>query len=131
MEVSTQNAGKTASCVKLMIRIMHEAHYAEVFPPFLVWIPPSTQKNITIPYHFISTLLNANFDFDVNVANSVAKCALPGKVMQGSPCQAVHTLTNENGCYIIKLYISQLTTVKQSITLPNLPMTFTFDLENQ
>ena len=44
-------------------------------------------KNITtIPYHFISTLLNANFDVDVSVANDVAidvaKCALPGKVMQ-------------------------------------------------
>ena len=40
----------------------------------------------TIPYHFISRLLNANFDFDVSVANDVAidvaKCALPGKVMQ-------------------------------------------------
>ena len=44
-------------------------------------------KNITtIPYHFIYTLLNANFDFDVSVSNDVAidvaKCALPGKVMQ-------------------------------------------------
>ena len=40
-------------------------------------------KNITtIPYHFSLTLLNANFDFDVSVANDVAKCALPGKVMQ-------------------------------------------------
>ena len=44
-------------------------------------------KNITtIPYNFISTLLNANFDFGVSVANDVAidvaKCALPGKVMQ-------------------------------------------------
>ena len=44
-------------------------------------------KNITtIPHHFILTLLNANFDFDVSVANDVAidvaKCALPGKVMQ-------------------------------------------------
>ena len=29
--------------------------------------------NITkISYHFISTLLNANFDFDVSVANDVA-----------------------------------------------------------
>ena len=40
----------------------------------------------TIPYHFISTLLNANFDFDVSVANDVAidvaKCTLPDKVMQ-------------------------------------------------
>ena len=44
-------------------------------------------KNITtIPYHFILTLLNGNFDFDVSVANGVAidvtKCTLPGKVMQ-------------------------------------------------
>ena len=65
-------------------------------------------KNITtIPYHFISTLLYANFDFDVSVANDVAidvaKCALPGKVMQWSPCPEVRTLTNENGRYIMKL----------------------------
>ena len=37
-----------------------------------------------IPY-FISALLNANFDFDVSVANDVAidvaKCTLPGKVI--------------------------------------------------
>ena len=37
-------------------------------------------KNITmIPYHFISTLLNAYFDFDVSVAIDIAKKALPGK----------------------------------------------------
>ena len=65
-------------------------------------------KNITtIPYHFISTLLNANFDFDVSVANDVAidvaKCALPGKVMQWWPCPEMRTLTNENGRYIMKL----------------------------
>ena len=34
-----------------------------------------------IPYHFISTLLNANFDFDVSVAKDdaidVSKYALP------------------------------------------------------
>ena len=58
-------------------------------------------KNITmIPYHFILTLLNANFDFDVSVANDVAidvaKCALPGTVMQWSPCPEVRTLTNDN-----------------------------------
>ena len=47
--------------------------------------------------------LNANFDFDVTVANDIAKCALPGKVMQGSPCLEVQTLTNENGCFIMKL----------------------------
>ena len=53
-----------------------------------MWIPPSTQKkNITtIPYHFISTFFNANFDFDVSadedVAIEVANCTLPGKVMQ-------------------------------------------------
>ena len=65
-------------------------------------------KNITtIPYHFISTLLNVNFDFDVSFANDVAidvaKCALPGKVMQGSPCLEVRVLTNENGRYMMKL----------------------------
>ena len=43
-------------------------------------------KNITIiPYHFISVVLNANFDFDVSAANDVAidvaKCTVPGKVM--------------------------------------------------
>ena len=52
-------------------------------------------KNITtITYHFIWTLLNVNFDFDVTVANDVAidvtKCSLPGKVMQWSPCPEVH-----------------------------------------
>ena len=72
---------------------------ALVFPPFLVWIHASTPKNITtIPYHFISTLLNVNFDFDVTVANDVAidvaKCSLPGKVMQCSPYPEVRTLTN-------------------------------------
>ena len=61
-------------------------------------------KNITtIPYHFISTLLNPNFDFGVNVSNDVAKCALPGKMMQGSPCPEVSTLTNENWHCIMKL----------------------------
>ena len=43
-------------------------------------------KNITMtPYHFISKLLNANFDFDVSVANDIAididRFALRGKVM--------------------------------------------------
>ena len=70
-------------------------------------------KNITtIPYHLISTLLNANFDFYVSVANDVAidvaKCALPGKVMQWSPCLEVRTLTNENWRYIIKLNDNQI-----------------------
>ena len=64
-------------------------------------------KNITtIPYHFISTLLNANFDFDISVTNEVAidvtNCALPGRVMQGLPCPEVRTWTNENGRYIMK-----------------------------
>ena len=65
------------------------------------------QKITTIPYHFISTLLNVNFDSDVTVANDVAidvaKCSLPGKLMQWSPCPEVRTLTNENGRYMIKL----------------------------
>ena len=30
-------------------------------------------------YHFISTLLNANFVLDVSVAIDLAKCVLPGK----------------------------------------------------
>ena len=45
------------------------------------------QRNITtIPYHFILTILKVNFDLNVSVANDVAfdvaKCTLPGKVMQ-------------------------------------------------
>ena len=79
--------------------------------PFVFGVDTSiNQKNITtIPYHFISTLLNADFDFDVSVTNDVAidvatcKCALLGKVMQGSPCLEAHALTNENGRYMIKL----------------------------
>ena len=63
-----------------------------------MWIPP---------YQFISTLLKANFDFDVSVANGVAidvaKCVLPGKVVQGSPCPEVRALTNENSRYMMKL----------------------------
>ena len=61
-------------------------------------------KNITtILHHFISTLLNTNFDFYVSVANDVAKSALPGKLIQGSPYPDVRTSTNENGRYIMKL----------------------------
>ena len=74
----------------------------------MVWITPSTPK---ILQRFLiilfRTLLNANFDFDVSFANDVAidvaKCALPGKVMQGSPCLEVRVLTNENGRYMMKL----------------------------
>ena len=65
-------------------------------------------KNITMtPYHFIWTLLNANFDFGISVANDVAidvaRFALPG---QGDAAinlpGSVHFITNENGCYIMK-----------------------------
>ena len=74
----------------------------------LVWIPPSIPTDITrIPYHFISALLYANFEFYISVTNEVAiyaaKCALQGKVMQGSPCPKVIILTNENRHYIMKL----------------------------
>ena len=60
------------------------------------------KKNITtIYYHFISTLSNANFDFDISVANEVsndvAKCTLPGKLMQASYCPDVCPLTNKMG----------------------------------
>ena len=37
------------------------------------------------------------------VAIDVAKCAFPGKVMKGSPCLAVGTLSNENGRLLMKL----------------------------
>ena len=36
----------------------------------------------TIHNHFILTLLNASFDFDVSIANDIAKSTLPGKMMQ-------------------------------------------------
>ena len=54
-------------------------------------------------YHFILTLLNTNSYFEVNMVNEVAKCALPGKVMQGSPCPELRTLINENWRYVMKL----------------------------
>ena len=58
------------------------------------------------PDHFISTILNANFDFSVTVANDAAietaKSVLPRKVVQGSPCPDMSTLTNENRCNIMK-----------------------------
>ena len=51
-------------------------------------------------------LLIAHFGLDITVANDVAidiaQCALAGKVMQGD-CPEVHTLTNENWHYMIKL----------------------------
>ena len=60
-----------------------------------------------ITYHFILALLNDDFDFDVNVANDVAidvaKRALPGLVMQWSPCPEVGALTNDNRRYKVKL----------------------------
>ena len=62
----------------------------------------SQTNHLINPYHFISTLLNANFDFDVDVTIDIAKCALPGKVMQRSHCMEVRILTNENECYIMK-----------------------------
>ena len=65
---------------------------------------PINAKNITItPYHLIWALLNDNFDFDVNVANDDAKCALLGKVIQGSPCPEVRILTNGYDCNKMKL----------------------------
>ena len=70
------------------------------------------------PSHFILALLNTNSDFDVSIANNlaidIAKCTLPGKVMQTSPCQAVCTLTDENGRYegmtiVLLTFLSQRT----------------------
>ena len=85
-------------------KLHHARAWCISFPSVFGVDTSISPKNITtIPYHFISTLLNANFDVDVSVANDVAKCALPGKVMQWSPCPEVRTLTNENGRYIMKL----------------------------
>ena len=79
--------------------------------PFVFGVDTSiNRKNITIiPYHFISTLLNANFDFDVTVANDVAKCALSGKVMKESSYPEVSIFTNENERFIMKLYDLRIT----------------------
>ena len=65
-------------------------------------------KNIAmISYNFISVYLSDSFDLDVSIANDVyidlAKWAPPGKVMQGSPCSEVHTITYKNGRYVMKL----------------------------
>ena len=35
--------------------------------------------------------------------DEIPKCALPGKVIQGSSCPEVCTLTNANGRYIMRL----------------------------
>ena len=64
-------------------------------------INPRKYYNDSLTFYFDA--LNANFDLDVSVAYAVAKCAVPGKVMQGSPCPEVRTLTNENGRFIMKL----------------------------
>ena len=95
------------------------------FPSVLVVDTSINTKNITtIPYHFISTLLNANFDVDVSVANDiaidVAKWALPGMVMQWSPCPELQTLTNENGRYIMKLNDLKISSNELKIKLPSI-----------
>ena len=57
-----------------------------------------------IPYHFILVLFH---DFDVSIAHDVAidvaKCAMSGKMMQGSPCRGLHSLSNENERYTMKI----------------------------
>ena len=66
---------------------------------------PKTYYNDSLSYYF--NAFKCNFDFDVSVANDVAidvaKCAFPGKVMQGSPCLEMYALINENGRYMMKL----------------------------
>ena len=91
------------------LKVDEKLHHAFLSFPCVFDVDTSINlKNITtIPYHFISTLINANFYFDVSVANDVAidvaKCALLGKELQGSPCPEVCMLNNENGLYIMKL----------------------------
>ena len=70
---------------------------------------PKKYYNDSLSFYF-DAFKHYNFDFDVSVANDiaidVARCALPGKVMQGSPCPEVGSSTNENWCYIMKLKAS-------------------------
>ena len=68
--IHSKNGGKTASCAWHKFSLGFWCEYMH------------QPKNITtIPYHFISTLINVNFDFDVTIANDVAidvaKCSLP------------------------------------------------------
>ena len=75
MEVSTQKTERKLHHVR--------SAWCISFPSVFGLNTSINPKNITtIPYHFNSTLLNANFDFNVSIANDVAKYTLPGKVMQ-------------------------------------------------
>ena len=56
-----------------------------------------------ISYHIISTLLNANYDFEFSDDNALL-LALQSKVMQGSPCPVVYNSTNETALYKMKFY---------------------------
>ena len=98
--IHPKNRGKTASCAK---RMLHKFSL-RFWGGYLHHPNKILQRFLIISFR---KLLNANFDFDVSVANdvaiAVAKWALLGKVMQGSPCPEVSTLTNENGRNIMKL----------------------------
>ena len=56
-----------------VIKDMSYLHYIKFITLYTYGIPSLTHKILctTIPYHFISTLLNDNFDFDVSFANDV------------------------------------------------------------
>ena len=83
---------------------LHHAQMMHKFPSIFGVDTANNPKNITMtPYHFISRLLNDNYDFDVSVAIDVARFVLSGKVMKWSTCPEVPTLPNENGHYIMKL----------------------------
>ena len=94
------DGGNTSSCVECMIL---------KFSLCFVVDSSINTKNITmIPYHFISAVININFDFDVSIANDFAKSTLPGKVIQGTPCLEVCSSTNENERDLIKLNDMQM-----------------------
>ena len=87
-----------------------------------------------ITYHFISARFNDYFDFDVSIANDIAKCAL----MQWSPCPEVHALTNGNGRYIMKLndisfsHIHRVTVYREiSLQFYFTPLVFPLSLEGK
>ena len=88
--------------------ILFEVHDALVFPPFLVRMPSTSQRILQRflfilfrPFKTLILTLTLALLMTLNTID-VAKCA-PVKVIQGSPCLEVRTLTSENGRSIMKL----------------------------
>ena len=92
------------------------SHSNEVISAWCIIFPSVFGVDISFIPQIITTI-PANFNFDFSGAIDVAKCALRGKVMQGSPCSEVCTLTNENGQYIMKLNNLTVTKSVQKATI--------------